>query len=73
MDKKIQIALISVFNKDGLENIVKLLNSHKVKIISTGGTAEFIRKLGIEVTEVESLTGFPSVFGGSSVHYFICV
>jgi phosphoribosylaminoimidazolecarboxamide formyltransferase/IMP cyclohydrolase len=64
MDKKIQIALISVFNKDGLENIVKLLNSHKVKIISTGGTAEFIRKLGIEVTEVESLTGFPSVFGG---------
>ncbi len=62
--KKIHRALISVFNKDGLEEIVKLLNEHKVKIISTGGTAEFIRKLKIPVTEVETITNFPAVFGG---------
>jgi len=43
--KKITSALISVFNKDGLEEIVELLAKHKVKIISTGGTAEFIGNL----------------------------
>lgn len=64
MNKQIKSALISVFNKDGLDEIVKLLNKHGVKIISTGGTAEFVRKLNIPVTEVETMTGFPSVFGG---------
>src|SRR3989344_9463012 len=64
MKKEIHSALISVFNKDELEEVVKLLNNHGVKIISTGGTAEFIRKLGVEVTEVESITNFPSIFGG---------
>src|SRR3989344_8922300 len=64
MTKKINSALISVFNKDGLEEIVKLLERHNVKIISTGGTAEFIRKLGVVVTEVETITNFPAVFGG---------
>ena len=64
MQKKINSALISVFNKDGLEEIVKLLAKYNVKIISTGGTAEFIRKLGVPVVEVETLTGFPAVFGG---------
>src|SRR3989338_7739564 len=64
MNKKIKSALISVFNKDGLDEIVTLLHKHNVKIISTGGTAEFVRKLNIPVTEVETLTGFPSVFGG---------
>ena len=62
--KKIKSALISVFNKDGLKEIVKLLAKHKVKIISTGGTAEFIRKLKIPVTEVETITNYPSLFGG---------
>jgi len=61
---KINSALISVFNKDGLEEIVKLLAKHKIKIISTGGTAEFIRKLKIPVTEVETITNYPSLFGG---------
>ncbi|MBI5139334.1 bifunctional phosphoribosylaminoimidazolecarboxamide formyltransferase/IMP cyclohydrolase [Candidatus Nomurabacteria bacterium] len=64
MKKQIRTALISVFNKDGLEEIVRLLNKSGVKIISTGGTAEFIRKLKIPVTEVEDITKFPSVFGG---------
>lgn len=62
--KKINSALISVFNKDGLEEIVRLLAQHNVKIISTGGTAEFIRKLGIKVTLVEEVTDYPSLFEG---------
>ena len=61
---KIRSALISVFNKDGLDDIVRLLAKHNVKIISTGGTAEFIRKLKISVTEVETITNYPSLFGG---------
>lgn len=63
-NKKIKSALISVFNKDGLEEIIKLLAKHNVKIISTGGTAEFIRKLGVSVTEVEEITNYPALFGG---------
>ena len=64
MNKKIKSALVSVFNKDGLDEIVKLLSKQGVKIISTGGTADFIKKLGIEVTEVETITKFPAVFDG---------
>ena len=63
-NKKIKSALISVFNKDGLEEIVKLLHRHNVKIISTGGTAEFILKLSVPVTEVEEITNYPALFGG---------
>jgi len=62
--KEFSTALVSVFNKNNLDKIVKLLAKNNVKIISTGGTAEFIRKLGVPVTEVEELTGFPSIFGG---------
>lgn len=64
MTKKIQSALISVFYKDGLENIVKLLSDHDVAIYSTGGTQQFIEKLGIKVIPVESLTSYPSILGG---------
>ncbi len=62
--KKVASALVSVFNKDGLDKIVTLLHKHGVKIISTGGTADFIRKLNIPVTEVEAITNFPAMFGG---------
>ncbi len=62
--KKIHAALISVFYKDGLEPIVKSLHELGVKIYSTGGTQEFIEKLGIKVIPVESLTGYPSILGG---------
>lgn len=64
MEKNINTALISVFDKNGLDEIIHLLNKNSVKIISTGGTAKFIRDLGINVTEVEEITGFPAVFGG---------
>ena len=64
MSKKIQSALISVFYKDGLDKIVKLLNENGVTIYSTGGTQSFIEDLGIPVTAVEDLTSYPSIFGG---------
>jgi phosphoribosylaminoimidazolecarboxamide formyltransferase/IMP cyclohydrolase len=62
--KKIRTALISVFYKDGLENIIRLLSRNEVTIYSTGGTQQFIEKLGVKVTAVETLTGYPSILGG---------
>ena len=64
MNKKIQSALISVFYKDGLESIVKLLSELGVTIYSTGGTQSFIEKLGVKVVPVEDLTSYPSILGG---------
>lgn len=64
MTKKIQSALISVFYKDGLESIVKLLSGQGVTIYSTGGTQQFIEGLGVKVTPVENLTTYPSILGG---------
>src|SRR5688572_26275840 len=64
MNKKIQSALISVFYKDGLEPIVKLLSDLGITIYSTGGTQEFIEKLGLKVVPVENLTAYPSILGG---------
>jgi len=61
---KIKSALISVFYKDGLNEIVELLNELGVKIYSTGGTYDFIRNMGVEVQTVENLTSYPSIFGG---------
>jgi phosphoribosylaminoimidazolecarboxamide formyltransferase/IMP cyclohydrolase len=62
--KKITSALLSVYYKDGLEPIVQLLHANGVKLYSTGGTQTFIENLNIPVTAVESLTGYPSIFGG---------
>ncbi len=62
--KPIKSALISVYHKDNLEPIVKLLNQHQVKIYSTGGTLKFIQDLGIEAIAVESTTGFPEILDG---------
>ena len=62
--KKIQSALISVYYKDGLEPIIRLLHQQGVTLYSTGGTQSFIEELGIPVIAVEDLTGYPSIFGG---------
>ena len=62
--KKIKSALISVYYKDGLEDIVRELHKNDVVIYSTGGTYKFIHDLGIEPIAVESLTGYPSILGG---------
>ncbi len=64
MLKKISSALISVYHKDHLEDIVKQLGDLGVRIYSTGGTYDFIRKLGVDAETVESLTSYPSILGG---------
>ena len=62
--KTISTALVSVFDKQNLAPIVEKLNELSIKIISTGGTADFIRNLGVDVTTVENLTSYPSILGG---------
>jgi phosphoribosylaminoimidazolecarboxamide formyltransferase / IMP cyclohydrolase len=62
--RKITRALLSVYYKDNLEPIVHLLGKQGVEFVSTGGTQDFIEKLGYKVTPVEKLTGYPSIFGG---------
>ncbi len=65
MDKKqIKTALISVFHKDGLEEILAKLNAEGVKLLSTGGTQTFIESLGYKCSKVEDLTTYPSILGG---------
>ncbi len=63
-EKRIKSALISVYYKEGLEQIVRLLDDLKVKLYSTGGTFSFISSLGINTEKVEDLTGYPSILGG---------
>ncbi len=62
--RKISRALISVYYKDNLEPIIHTLAKAGVELVSTGGTQDFISKLGYKVTPVEELTGYPSIFGG---------
>lgn len=62
--RKIKSALISVFHKDGLDEIVKLLDQHDVTIYSTGGTQKFIESHGVKVERVEDLTSYPSILDG---------
>lgn len=62
--KPIRSALISVYHKDGIDTIARRLQELGVQIYSTGGTYDFIRSLGLPCTTVESLTTYPSVFGG---------
>ncbi len=62
--KKIESALISVYHKDNLEPLVKLLHENGVKLYSTGGTRKFIEDLNIPVIAVEDETQYPSIFGG---------
>lgn len=61
---KIKSALISVYYKDGLEPLVRLLSEQGVQLFSTGGTEQFIKDLNLPVTAVEDLTGYPSILGG---------
>lgn len=64
MSRKIQTALISVYHKDGLEEILHELNRLQIKLISTGGTKDFITSLGYECETVEDISGYPSILGG---------
>lgn len=62
--RKIKSALLSVYYKDRLEEVLQECNRLNIKLYSTGGTQEFIEKNGFKSTTVESLTNYPSVFGG---------
>jgi phosphoribosylaminoimidazolecarboxamide formyltransferase/IMP cyclohydrolase len=64
MTRKISSALISVFDKTGLEPIVLKMHELGIVMYSTGGTERFIRDLGLPVVAVEDLTGYPSILGG---------
>ena len=62
--KKIKTALVSVFHKDGLDELLAKLNEEGVKFLSTGGTQKFIESLGYECQKVEDVTTYPSILGG---------
>ena len=64
MDIKIKTALISVSDKSGLDLVIKKLHQEKIKLISTGGTAQFIRDMNIPVTDVSDVTNFPEMMDG---------
>src|SRR4051794_27155324 len=57
-------ALISVFDKTGLDELARGLHAAGVEIVSTGSTAARIRDLGVPVTAVDEVTGFPEILGG---------
>ena len=60
----IRRALISVSNKDNLNDLAKFLESLGIDLVSTGGTARYLKKGGLRVTEVSDLTGFPEILNG---------
>jgi phosphoribosylaminoimidazolecarboxamide formyltransferase/IMP cyclohydrolase len=62
--KKIKTAFVSVYHKGNLDDIILTLHAQGVSFISTGGTQTFIESLGVPCQAVESLTGYPSIFGG---------
>lgn len=62
--KKIKTALVSVFHKDGLDELLAELNKNGVNFLSTGGTQSFIESLGYPCQKVEDLTTYPSILGG---------
>ena len=62
--KKIKTALVSVYHKDGLDELLKKLNAEGVKFLSTGGTQAFIEGLGYPCQKVEDVTTYPSILGG---------
>ena len=64
MKQKIKTALISVSDKTGLSSVLEILNKHKIKIISSGGTYKSIKKLGYSCTDVSSYTGFDEMLDG---------
>lgn len=61
---KIKSALISVYAKDRIEELAKKLLLFNIRIISTGGTYDFLKSQGIAATPIESITSYPSILGG---------
>ena len=61
---KIKSALISVYSKEGIEELARLLEKLNVQILSTGGTYDFLKGKGIAATPIEEITTYPSILGG---------
>jgi phosphoribosylaminoimidazolecarboxamide formyltransferase/IMP cyclohydrolase len=61
---KIKSALISVYSKEGIEELARLLEKLNVQILSTGGTYDFLKSKGIAATPIEEITTYPSILGG---------
>ena len=62
--RPIRRALVSVYDKTGLEDLARGLSLAGVEIVSTGSTAKTIAAAGVPVTAVDSVTGFPEVLDG---------
>ena len=62
--KRIKTALVSVYHKEGLDEIITKLHEEGVEFLSTGGTRQFIESLGFPCKAVEDLTTYPSILGG---------
>ncbi|HAH08862.1 MAG TPA: bifunctional phosphoribosylaminoimidazolecarboxamide formyltransferase/inosine monophosphate cyclohydrolase [Alphaproteobacteria bacterium] len=62
--RPIKRALISVFDKSGLEALAQALMRHGIEVISTGGTAKALKEMGVAVTDVAQVTGFPEIMDG---------
>ncbi len=61
---RVRRALLSVFDKTGLEELASRLSAHGVELVSTGGSAGLLRKAGLEVRDVSDVTGFPEIMDG---------
>src|SRR5258708_15900847 len=62
--EKVQRALLSVFDKSGLETVARALAASGVELISTGGTAKALREAGLKVIDLSDYTGFPEMLDG---------
>ena len=73
--KKIKTALVSVFHKNGLDELLAELHAQGVQFLSTGGTQTFIESLGYPCQKVEDVTTYPSILGGraDSLHSLVYV
>ena len=62
--KKVKKILISLYNKDYISPLIKLVEKYNIEIISTGGTQKALEEYGVKVTSVENLTDYPAILGG---------
>ncbi len=62
--KKVNSVLISVYNKDGLSDLISLFDKYNTTVFSTGGTWAFLKEKGLNPIKVEEVTGYPSILDG---------
>ena len=57
-------AIVSVYDKTGLDRLARSFEKHKIAMVGSGGTAEMLKKMGVDVTDVSLYTGFAEMPGG---------